>query len=314
MAGCARRGLRDAQGWSAFTGQPMEKALDRGWYAMVHPEDLPQLRDVWSLALEEAAPVDVEHRVRTAGGSWRWCRARGVPVPPVDPAAADQRPEWVGVLEDVDDRRRAEERRLLIAREVDHRAKNVLAVVNTILHLTRADDPKDYTRAVVDRVAALARAHDLLAEGGWQGADLRAVVEREFAAFPRGALIAEGEALPLSALAVQPIGMVLHELATNAAKAGALSRPEGRVRLAWRAEAGTLRLRWAEEAGPAISGPPPRQGFGVRMVDSTIRRQLGGSIARHWEASGLVVEIGLPADRVLSAEAIPSPDRDRSAA
>lgn len=293
-------GLREAQGWTALTGQPTAKALGAGWQAMIHPEDAGRVRAAWAMSLVAGTPVDVEHRVRTAAGNWRWCRARGVPVPvpAPGPAEADRRPEWVGVLEDVDERRRAEEGRLLIAREVDHRAKNVLAIVGTILRLSRADDPKDYATAVLDRVAALARAHDLLAERGWEGADLRTVAEREFAAYPAEAAVLDGTALPLSAAAVQALGMVLHELATNAAKSGALSRPKGRVRLSWRTEGGTLHLRWAEEGGAPVAAPPTHQGFGTRVVDATVMRQLGGTIVRHWEPAGLVVEAALPLDRV----------------
>ncbi len=297
-------GLLDAQGWTALTGQPLAEARGDGWRAMIHPEDRDRVGAAWAAAMAEGAPLDVENRVRTAAGDWRWCRARGVPVREDGSGEAGSgeagRPaEWAGMLEDVDERRRAEERRLLVAREVDHRAKNVLAVVGTIIRLSRAETPEAFTRVVNARVAALARAHDLLAEGGWEGADLGAVAERELAPWMReGAVALDGPVLPLAPVAVQPVGMVLHELATNAAKCGALSRPGGRLSLSWRAEGGLLHLRWVESGGPSLRAPPERQGFGARMVDATVRRQLAGTIERRWTGEGLTVEIALPLDRV----------------
>ena len=108
----------------------------------------------------------------------------------------------------------------------------------------------------------------------------------------------------LVASAVQPVAMALHELATNAAKHGALSRPEGRVSLRWRLDPGTatVRLTWTESGGPPVTAPPSRRGFGSRMIEATLEGQLGGTLAVHWEAEGLRTEIALPVARVLAAE------------
>ena len=205
-------------------------------------------------------------------------------------------------------RRAAEAQRELLVREVDHRAKNVLAAVQSVLRLTRADDKVGYVRAVEARIASLARAHALLADEKWSGAELRAVAERELAPFlgraqaPPAVLI-DGERVPLAPGAVQPVAMALHELATNAAKHGALSRPEGRVALSWALDAATgrLRLLWSESGGPPGAGPPSRRGFGSTVLDATMRRQLGGQATLTWSPEGLRCAIALPVGRVLPA-------------
>jgi two-component sensor histidine kinase len=225
---------------------------------------------------------------------------------------AEGRRFFTGIMPDISPRRADEARRSLLMRELDHRAKNTLAVVQSVLRLTPADEPRTFAAAVQARVAALARAHSLLAEGGWSGADLRAVAERELAPYTsthpeRGTAISlDGPPVSLAAAAVQPLAMVLHELATNAAKHGALSIPDGAVEVRWRAgrragEDEMLRLRWTEAGGPPIAGSPKRRGFGTRVVEATVRGQLGGSVERRWEPTGLVIEIAIPLARAVAA-------------
>ena len=234
---------------------------------------------------------------------------------------------FTAIMRDVSERKADEARRALLAREVDHRAKNALAVVQSVLRLTPRDEPAAFAAAVEARVAALARVHSLLAEGGWSGADLRAVAERElapYAAAPRHsgaagaqsiAVSLDGPPVPLAAAAVQPLAMVLHELATNAAKHGALSVPGGAVEVRWwtgrRADDdGMLRLRWTETGGPPVAGAPARRGFGTRVVEATVRGQLGGTVERRWERTGLVVEVAVPLARVAAVPVMSADDQN----
>jgi PAS domain S-box-containing protein len=165
---------------------------------------------------------------------------------------------FLKVGQDVTARKAAEERQALLAREVDHRAKNALAVVQTMLRLTRAEDVPSFARAVEGRVAALARAQTLLAEGRWDGADLRSLLRGELAPFLGGQRAdLDGRPVLLPPGTAQPLAMAVHELATNAAKHGALSVPGGQVSVSWRLDRGTpgvLRLRWAEAGGPPVAG------------------------------------------------------------
>lgn len=207
------------------------------------------------------------------------------------------------VMRDLTERKRAEEDRLLLTRELDHRAKNILAVVQAALRLTPKADAESYAAAVEGRVMALARAHSLLSERSWSGAELRTLLEGELSAFlaapdpggadtPRAQL--DGPFVTLVPPMAQGISMALHELATNATKHGALSAPGGRLQVSWQVRDGMLRLRWRETGGPSVGGPPARRGFGTRILDQTIRGQLGGVARIDWDAAGLVCEIEVP--------------------
>ncbi len=205
------------------------------------------------------------------------------------------------IFRDLRQRKAAEARQALLAREVDHRAKNALAVVQAALRLTPKLDTQTYAAAVEGRVKALARAQTLLADGHWDGADLHALVRGElkpFAGSQRAEL--DGPHTTLPPTVAQPLAMAVHELATNAVKHGALSAPGGRVTVTWWLESGQsreLRLRWAESGGPHVDGPPTRRGFGSRVMEGTVQGQLGGVVSHRWEASGLVCEMAVPLGR-----------------
>jgi two-component sensor histidine kinase len=237
-----------------------------------------------------------EFRIRRAdNGEIRWIASRGEYVRDAAGRAVLVR----GTNHDITDRKRAEERQTLLAREVDHRAKNALAVVQSVLKLTPRDDADAYARAVEGRIAALARVQTLLAEERWTSADLRTLLRGELAPF-QGAgqrVSLEGPPVALPPRMAQPLAMTAHELATNAVKHGALSVPGGSVSVVWQADGGTeeiLRLRWEESGGPALNGPPGRRGFGTRMLDGTVRSQLGGAVSLDWRQCGLVCELVIP--------------------
>jgi PAS domain S-box-containing protein len=252
-----------------------------------------QIPAVAPAAPEGDAPLRGEYRIRRADtGEIRWIQALGRPL-----RGPDGRPvRIVGVSLDITERRAAEERQALLMREVDHRAKNALAVALSIVQLAPRDVPAEaFAAGVTARIAAMARTHSLLASEGWVGADLATLVEAELAAYA-GHVETAGPPLRISAGAAQPVAMLLHELATNAAKHGALSASEGRISLAWSREAEALRLVWRERGGPTLAGPPSRSGFGSRLLVSLAERQLGGSVALAWsDPAGLTATLVLPA-------------------
>ena len=224
------------------------------------------------------------------------------------PGVAGQPARAVAAVQDITDRRRAEERQALLAREVDHRAKNALAVVQAALRLTPKTDAATFARAIEGRVNALARAQTLLAEGRWGGTLLRTLIEGELAGFieldatgGRARAKLEGPSLLVSAEASQPLAMVLHELATNATKYGALSAPGGCVRVTWSVDPAdeVLLLNWVETGGPPVPGLPARLGFGSRVLEATLQ-QLGGSAASEWHAAGLAYRLRAPLARLLA--------------
>lgn len=281
------------------------------WRERIHPADRAETTARFAaLCRDEIARYEVQYRRRRPDGSWVWVEACARVVE----RDAQGRPLRVaGTLQDVTARRAAEERRTLLAREVDHRAKNALAVVQAALRLTPRTDPQNYATAVEGRVAALARAHTLLAERSWSGAELRSLLEGELSAFlvtapDGGAPQAElqGPPVPVAATAAQSLSLAIHELATNALKYGALSAPGGRLHVAWQvdAAAGLLQVAWVERGGPELAGPPARRGFGSRVIVATVRDQLGGELDAQWRPEGLDVAMRLPLDRVQAASAL----------
>ncbi|MCQ4162330.1 hypothetical protein NON00_20675 [Roseomonas sp. GC11] len=251
-------------------------------------------------------PVYLEGDVVAADGRRLWLRTMASVHPLPDGSVV-----WDGVLLDSTEQRMAEERATLLAREVDHRAKNIMAVVRSLLLLTPRDVPPAQFVANLDgRLCAMARAHDLLAGQGWAGAELEAVVRRELATYdthdgsPK--LVWQGPQVRLSPGSVQPVEMILHELSTNAAKHGALSRAGGVVELRWAAAPqGGLLIDWRESGGPAISGEPGRHGFGFRLIHTLARHQLGGGATFLWSAEGLQCRIRLGQAAIAAIEAMP---------
>lgn len=191
----------------------------------------------------------------------------------------------------------------MLTAEVDHRAKNVLALVKSLVRQTEAKDARAFAESILGRVSSLAHAHTLLAKERWQGTDLRLVLEGEFAPYRRDStpnrISLLGEPVRLPAAAVQPLAMVIHELTTNAAKYGALSVPSGQVAVCWtlRPEPtgrASLCLRWSETGGPRIDVRPSRAGFGSALIEGTVASQLDGELDMNWRSSGLECVIRIP--------------------
>jgi PAS domain S-box-containing protein len=201
------------------------------------------------------------------------------------------------IARDISERKRSEAQIAILAREAEHRAKNVLATVQATVHLTQADTPEGLKQAIEGRIQALANVHRLFVESRWTGAELHNLVKEELAAYSQGRetrVQIDGPGVLLEPTAAQAIAVTLHELATNAAKYGALSVPDGRVRVEWsRQHGGRLVLRWTENGGPPVA-MPTRRGFGARVMENMIRRQLKGELRLDWRAEGLACEIVLP--------------------
>ncbi len=271
---------------------------------VTHPEDRAANEAALRGALAEGRPYRTEKRLLRKEGDVRWVIVSVAVLPraPGRPAGA------LATVQDITERRLAEERQALLAREVDHRAKNALAVVQAALRLTPKVDAEAFARAIEGRIGALARAQTLLAEGRWSGAELRTLVAGELAGFVG---VGEGDAQPRARLAgppllvateaAQPLAMALHELATNATKHGALSALGGVVSVTWAVDApeGALLLDWVETGGPPVPGPPDRRGFGSRVLGSTLH-QLGGIAALDWRPGGLACRLRMPLRRTVA--------------
>jgi two-component sensor histidine kinase len=192
--------------------------------------------------------------------------------------------------------RRSEEARNLLMREVDHRARNALTVVQSFVRLTTAETLQDFRNVLNGRVEALARVQTSLAARRWEGASLKDVIEGELEPLAEtGRYVLEGPQMLLPPEQVQAMSMAVHELATNAAKYGALSNRDGRLTVRWSKDGpGTVTVRWTEAGGPAVQ-PPQREGFGSRLV-AQLARQMGGEARYDWRPGGLAVELDCKLD------------------
>ncbi len=200
------------------------------------------------------------------------------------------------VTRDITERKRSENRVAMLAREAEHRMKNVLQAVQTVVQLSQAQTPEQLKGVIEGRIQALANAHGLLAEARWVGTDLTKLAKQELAPYlqqERPLARIEGPYIPLLPSVAQAIAMILHELTTNAAKYGALSQINGHVEIRWvRLSDDRLLLTWTETGGPVIT-KPTRQGFGTHVMETLIKLDLGGELRFDWSAKGLVCEIKL---------------------
>jgi PAS domain S-box-containing protein len=272
--------------------------------ALIHPEDWKHLQNAIKPAAHDTPSFQTEFRVCRPNGELRWCI--GTAVASVD--ATDHIVRIAGVTVDITDRREAEEHQALLAREVDHRARNALALVQSIVRLTRSDDIKSYIAAVDGRIGALSRAHTLLAQSRWQGADLARLIDEELAPYrtsDAGQITVSGPDVSLEPRTAQTLALALHELSTNAAKYGALSVVSGRVKLAWELRPDSLILHWTESSGPTIQ-PPASPGFGIRVISASIERQLDGEASFDWRPEGLHCSLAVPRGNSIEPMARPA--------
>jgi PAS domain S-box-containing protein len=260
--------------------------------ALLFPEDVEELAKVVTHFSNGSKTYETEFRIRRPSGEIRWCI--GTAAASVD--GNDRVIRVSGVTIDITERKRAEQRQNLLSREVDHRGKNALALVQSIVRLTRADSIRDYSKAVEGRIAALARVHTILSLSSWEGAELSGLIDEELAPFvtkDARRVAAAGPQVHLAPSTAQTLALALHELATNAAKYGALSSLHGRIALSWALTDDCLELEWKEDAGPRVQQPLSR-GFGTKSVIASIETQLHGRAIFDWRPEGLCCRLSVP--------------------
>ena len=299
-------------GWSALTGQTPAEYEGFGWSQCVHPDDAQPTIDAWNAALATRTRFDFEHRVRRHDGEWRHFRVRAEPI-----FDREQRVmQWVGVHTDITEQKGHEEQRDLLVRELDHRVKNLFAVVGGVVTLSArsAASPQEMVSTIQGRLGALSSAHVLIRQNVGttvsglltaRQSTLRELVETILLPYtdlvpagrPERAVI-EGPDVVLGGEAVTSLALVLHELATNAAKYGAFSTLDGRIHVSWTITGSELAVTWQERGGPTIFGPPERQGFGSLLAQRSINGQLGGQLAFEWDREGLTVRLTAKLERL----------------
>jgi PAS domain S-box-containing protein len=194
------------------------------------------------------------------------------------------------IARDITQRKEAEHRMQLLAREVDHRANNLLATIQAIVRLTQAPSMEEFKREIEGRIGAVAKAHKLIADGQWSDTDLRQLASEELQHYGLG----DGNRVRLSGpdVAVNPrigqsLALVLHELATNSAKYGALSSPTGILSLDWSNSESGIKAVWSETGGPPVRAPK-RRGFGTGLIEAMVRGDFGGELSFDWRTEGLI--------------------------
>ncbi len=292
--------------WYAFTGQMSGRVHADDLWAALHPEDLEPMRRRLHNALGLGEGYEAEVRLRAADGRYRWFTVKAAPIRDADGAVR----QWLGTCTDIDAQKTAVEARQALAREMSHRVKNLFAVMSGLVSMTArsAQTPNDMADALRGRLGALSRAHELVrsALGGDEGASEATTLSRLVDAVlsPYGAgesgdrLRIEGPSVSVGTNTVTNLALVLHELATNAAKYGALSEAHGRLAIRWVIEGDEVRLAWHETGGPTLSGPPGAEGFGSQLARRTVTGQLGGTMEPDWRPEGLHLDMVLSRERL----------------
>ena len=290
--------------WEVFTGLSDARSRGLGWLDAVHPDDRRATLEAWERA-EETGSYYVEHRIRrVVDGEYRWHQTRAAPLRDGDEPVT----EWVGTSADVHDMRGLQEHQQLLLAELQHRTRNLLAVVQATARRTMQGSVslEEFAREYDSRLRALSRVQGLLARASRETLDLGALVEAELAAHgdgDAGKVRVEGPPVELPTEAVQALALALHELATNAVKHGALSRPSGRLAVTWRVEDGDGQVRrvmldW-KESGVTIpeGGPPARKGYGSELIERALPYQLGAETRLEFGLDGVRCRITVPVAR-----------------
>ena len=293
--------MRISEGYAAIHGLPegTTEIPHRQWRAGVHPEDLGRIETQRDQAYRERRrEYTVEHRI-VRRGEVRWIEARKF----ISYDGNGRPRQVVGVNIDVTERKRVEEQQRVLLSELDHRVKNALATVSAVVTHTRQGSRSvgAFATALDGRVQSMARTHELLSASRWQGMSVAELVRRELAPYARsGNTEINGPEVMLKAEAGQVMAMVLHELATNAAKYGALSTRDGRVSIRWRLwpnghSRSHLMLEWREVGGPSVVAPG-NSGFGTSTIRNVIPYELGGRADLAFAPEGVRCRVELPAD------------------
>jgi PAS domain S-box-containing protein len=277
----------------------LEIATDK-WGMRVHRDDIQRLRNEHVRAFKEGRREVVnEFRFVRPGGEVRWVEVRSL----VAYDEAGRAKSMTGVYIDVTDRRKAEDQKNLLIAELDHRVKNVLACVAAVAQRSRecSRSADEFLDVLNGRINSLANAHALLSRSSWEGVHLGELVRNELApCMCDNSHLIDGPDIVLAADATQPLAMVLHELATNASKYGALSNRGGQVSVRWQRQSGSnshgrLTLEWCETGGPPIAVPGP-SGYGSYVIRDLIPYELGGSVDYVLSPEGVSCRVEIPAE------------------
>lgn len=285
-----------------LAGTPGEAASFDTFISRVHPDDRDELMSATAAALKRDGDgiLDIEYRIPSAGGGAdRWVHARAQAL------SSSNGKRLIGTVRDVTDVKEAEVRQQVLSGELQHRVKNTLSMVSAIASQTlKGEDIGDRRASFSGRLDALAKAHDLLTAKTWQSAPIQSVIEGALTPHMTGEdrFVIDGMHLQLSARQALSMALTIHELATNAAKYGALSHPDGGVAMSWGIEGdgedGQFRFVWQESGGPLVT-QPDRLGFGSRLITRVLAADFDGKVSMDYAPNGVVCVLTSPAASLL---------------
>ncbi len=273
------------------------------WDRWVFPADVEAVRKEADRARQAHDYFSSEHRIiRKDDGELRWVRGFGQYLFDAHGEAI----RFVGFYEDITERKRAEDRIHFLMREVNHRSKNLLAVVQAIAKQTAAEgDPVAFAARFGERLQGLAASQDLLVKNQWQGVELSELVRSQLSHFSdllEDRIILDGPRMEVSATAAQNLGLALHELATNAGKYGSLTNQNGTLRIGWRIEGeggdDHFVMDWTESGGPPVKAPA-RRGLGSLLTTRITERAFEGRIKLDYAESGVTWVMSAPLRNVV---------------
>jgi PAS domain S-box-containing protein len=276
----------DALGW------PRRDLLGDGWTRCIDPEDRPRLLAARSQARADHSSFHYEGRFRRPDGALRVIQLYGRPR--FDAMGAFR--GHVGIAADVTEAREHERQQQLLINELNHRVKNSLATVQSLVRHTIRDHgvPKEVEHAVTERLVALSAAHDVLSRKNWEGAELTEIIGEVLRPYDhRGRISKSGPRVQISPKTAIALSIGLQEMATNAAKYGALSTPDGRVRVNWTRNDGGVEIEWRESGGPRVTTPEP-SGFGSVLLNRVLPAELGHAVELVHAPEGVICRLHAP--------------------
>ena len=286
------------QRWYDYTGTTLEQMQGWGWKDVHHPDHIDRVVERIQRAWDTGEDWEDTFPLRGKDGNFRWFLSRAK-------ALKDSEGRillWCGTNTDVTQQREARERIELLMKEVNHRARNMLANIQAIIRQTARGHDSELIRSLDQRIGALSANHDLLSEQRWAGANLRDVVLSQISHVGDdavGRVLLDGpDALLLEPQSAEAIGLAIHELATNAVKYGSLSNDTGKVSVDWRVvgtgDDAKLFLEWRESGGPPVT-PPTDTGFGTVMITRNPKMVTRGEIQWLPQVSGVIWKLEAPA-------------------
>jgi PAS domain S-box-containing protein len=291
----------DARGKEIF-GVAENGATVEEFMNWIHPDDVERVLATFRAALDLVQPKysATQFRLRRGDGKVRWVETQGL-THLEDAGRERQVVSVTGTVQDITERKEREEKERVLMEEINHRAKNMLSVVDSIAQQTAAQNPADFIERFSRRIRALSANQDLLVRNSWDGVAIEDLVRAQLAPF--GDLIGtrvavQGPKLRLSPASAQAIGLALHELSTNAGKYGALSADSGHLDIAWGIDRRTFNISWAERDGPPVCAPK-HLGFGTVVTKAMAESSVDGAVDLDYAPSGLTWRLTCPAANAL---------------